>query len=117
VLLPRHESRVYEAGTGGAMRPVSIDRAAGPDDYADPALFPRMDWRDDYIYAPDGTPLGWVRTRDGAATDYDAEGRRVLTRDAEGRPGRVEEVAYGLGATRNGVPVVEEYSTGRLHGR
>jgi hypothetical protein len=117
LLLPRHEARVYEAGPDGAMRIASIDHAPAEAAYADPALFPRTGWRDNYIYAPDGTPLGWLRTRDGAETEYDAEGRRVLTRDAEGRPGRVEEVAYGLAATRNGVPVIEERSTGRLHGR
>jgi hypothetical protein len=99
------------------MRIASIDHAPADAAYADPALFPRTGWRDDYAYAPDGTPLGWLRTRDGAETDYDAAGRRVLTRGEDGRPGRVEEVAYGLGATRNGVPLVEERSTGRLHGR
>jgi hypothetical protein len=117
LLLPRHETRVYETGPDGAMRIASIDHAPEDAAYADPALFPRMGWRDDYIYAPDGTPLGWLRTRDGAETDYDAEGRRVLTRGEDGSPGRVEEVAYGLGADRRGVPLVEERSTGRLHGR
>jgi hypothetical protein len=117
LLLPRHEARVYEAGPDGAMRIASIDHAPEDAAYADPALFPRTGWRDDYIYAPDGTPLGWVRTRDGAETEYDAAGRRVLTRGEDGNPGRVEEVAYGLATTRNGVPVVEERSTGRLHGR
>lgn len=117
VLLPRHEARVYEQGPDGAMRIAVLDHAPEDAAYADPALFPRIGWRDDYIYAPDGTPLGWVRTRDGAETEYDAEGRRVLTRGADGSPGRVEEVAYGLGADRRGVPLVEERSTGRLHGR
>ena len=114
VLLPRHETRVYEAGPDGAMRPVSIDRAAGPDDYADPALFPAMPWRDDYLYAADGASLGWTRTRDGFASDYAPDGARVLTRDAEGLPEHVEGVVYAVAADEDGVTRVEERSAGRF---
>jgi hypothetical protein len=112
VLLPRHETRTYEAGPDGAMRPVSIDRAAGPDDYADPAIFPATPWRDEYVYAPDGTPLGWTRIRDGFATDYAPDGARILTRDAEGRPEHVEGVGYAVTADGDGVTRVEERSAG-----
>ena len=112
VLLPRHESRVYEAGPGGAMRPVSIDRAAGPDDYADPSLFAATPWRDDFLYAADGASLGWTRTRDGFTTDYAPDGARVLTRDAEGLPEHVEGVSYAVTADEDGATRVEERSTG-----
>jgi hypothetical protein len=112
VLLPRHETRVYETGPDGAMRPVSIDRAAGPDDYADPALFPATPWRDEYVYAADGAPLGWTRIRDGFASGYAPDGARILTRDAEGRPEHVEGVSYAVTADEDGATRVEERSTG-----
>ena len=114
ILLPRHETRICGAGPDGAPRPVFIDHAPGPDAYADPALFPLIPWRDDYAYAPDGELLGWTRTRDGFASDHAADGARVLTRGADGRPEHVEIVDYAVvpSGAEDGLSRVEERSAG-----
>ena len=113
ILLPRHETRTYEPGPDGAMRTASIDYAPAEGAYADPALFPRADWRDDYIYGADGALAGWTRNRGDLTEDYAADGARILTRDAAGRPTHVERVAYPL-AVEDGIPRIVERSTGRF---
>jgi hypothetical protein len=96
VLLSAHERREYApAGAGGAPAVLEIDRAVPEGVYADPLLFPRMPWRDDYRHDAAGRFAGWTRNRaDGTARDYDAFGRRILSRDARGNPAQVEEVRY-----------------------
>ncbi|MFQ8431928.1 hypothetical protein [Amaricoccus sp. W119] len=111
VHFPPGETRVYETGPDGAARIASIaprdvagdtegnaaGAAGGAKPYADPMLLPRADWRDDYLYAEDGMPLGWIRTWTSGATEaFDAVGHRLgpegpepvsypLRQDAEGR--------------------------------
>ncbi|MFX0547396.1 hypothetical protein ACEWPL_017830 [Roseovarius sp. S1116L3] len=77
ILLPQHEARRYGAGPDGALRIESIDRRVPKGGYADPALFPRSDWRDVYRYGPDGALLGWERDGPGARTRFDAAGRMI----------------------------------------
>ncbi|MFX0547398.1 hypothetical protein ACEWPL_017840 [Roseovarius sp. S1116L3] len=67
VLLPQHEMRRYGPGPNGQMRIESLDRRVPEGGYADPALFPRSDWRDIYRYGPDGALLGWDREGRGRA--------------------------------------------------
>ncbi len=104
---PAHEARTYAPGPDGAPRPVAIDyadpgKAAA---YADPLLWPRAAWRDDYAYAPDGTPLGWTRIRAEAATEsFAPDGARRLADGAEA------PVAYPLAPDRKGGLAVEELS-------
>jgi hypothetical protein len=97
ILLPQHETRRYGAGPDGALRIESIDRRVPEGGYADPAQFPRSDWRDVYRYGPDGMLLGWDRDGSGARTRFDAAGRMIaaegpvpvrhmVERDAEGVP-------------------------------
>ncbi|MCB1362936.1 MAG: hypothetical protein KDK02_02380 [Rhodobacteraceae bacterium] len=84
VLLPRHERRIYEPGPDGTPRIASLDRAPRPGVYADPRLFPETPWRDVYRYDADGRLEGWVRHRADGTTEYDADGNRILSRDARG---------------------------------
>ena len=106
---PPEEPRSYASGPDGPPRIAAIDYAgpAGPA-YADPMLMPRADWRDDYAYAADGTPLGWTRTRGGAHRRLPRAGERILTRDPDGTPRRTAAVSYRLRRTDDGRLLVEE---------
>ncbi|GMG82369.1 hypothetical protein LNKW23_15820 [Paralimibaculum aggregatum] len=92
VTFPPQQKRVYDA----EGRPLLIDYAdkALTASYADPKLFPLRPWRDSYRYDDAGRLLGWVREGDGAPAEFDAEGRQILSRDAEGRPLEVVEMRY-----------------------
>lgn len=97
-------------------RPLRIDYApeGGAGRYADPALFPRRDWRDDYDYAEDGRLLGWTRRRaDGSEARFTAQGLLVLEADASGRPTLAREVAYPVERSGAGRAVVRETPTDR----
>ncbi len=104
VLLPRHERRVYEPGSDGAPRVVSIDRHRPAGVYADPILFPDTDWRDVYRYDDAGRMTGWTRYRGAQETRYDATGRRRT-----GADGATVPVTYAIERTAQGQPVVVEH--------
>lgn len=82
-----NETRTY--GPDGRLRAI---------DYARPRFggwrtrhCVRGDWRDEFSYLPDGTLLGWTRTRtvaeEGVVTNaFTREGLEVVSRDARGRP-------------------------------
>ncbi|MBP7002998.1 hypothetical protein [Amaricoccus sp.] len=109
---PAHETRTYAPGPDGAPRPVSIDYAdpAKARTYADPLLWPRAAWRDDYAYGPDGAPLGWTRIRAEAEPEtFAPDGTRRLA-DGEAAP-----VAYRLAPVRGGGFAVEELSAELVH--
>lgn len=88
-----NERRVYDGD-----RLVSVDYTVpeGGYVYEDPLLTTFKNWRDDYLYAADGKPLGWTRTRPGQEKPerFDARGRRVAALDEEGLPRRVAPVRY-----------------------
>ncbi|NRB36811.1 MAG: hypothetical protein HRU31_19250, partial [Rhodobacteraceae bacterium] len=46
VLLPRHETRLYELAPEGGKHPVEITRAAAEEIYFDPMIFPVLPWSD-----------------------------------------------------------------------
>ena len=110
IAFPGHETRVYAPGPDGRPRIASIDHAdpARAKTYADPMLMARADWRDDYAYAADGTPLGWTRTRGELTEAFTPEGARILTRAADGAPLAVEAVSYPLRRDDKGRLTVEE---------
>lgn len=51
-------------------------------------------WRDVYHYSADGKPTGWTRYDGTAATDFNARGHLVETRDAQGRCLTARSVIY-----------------------
>jgi hypothetical protein len=115
VAFPTHETRRYAAGPDGLQHIVSIDHAdpAKAGAYADPMLLPWADWRDDYAYGPDGSLLGWTRTRgDRGAEDFTAQGARILARAPDGAPRTLEPVAYPLRRDDAGRLTVGEVSAG-----
>lgn len=99
ILLPQHETRQYRAGADGVMRIASLDFRVPADAYADPALFPLADWRDDYSHDAAGILTGWSRAGEAGTMKFDAEGRlltdgvpktvRHVIDHSRGIPGRV----------------------------
>ena len=53
-------------------------------------------WRDVYRYAPDKTPIGWVRYQREGKTEYNADGRLILETDSQGRCIRARGVRYEI---------------------
>ena len=105
VWFPPGETRRYAPGPDGAPRIAAIDHAdpKAAKTYRDPMLVARADWRDDFAYAADGTPLGWTRHRAGRPPEgFTAAGARILARGADGRPARTAPVAYRLAPRRRG---------------
>jgi len=93
LVLPSHQTRVYEAGPQG-LRIKQIDYRKGPSKYADPRLWPTRAWRDDYRYDDAGALLGWTRHRKTGKTEFRpdgvrADGQKVRHRIArqQGKPG------------------------------
>ena len=113
VWFPPGETRRYAPGPDGAPRIAAIDHAdpKAAKAYRDPMLVARADWRDDFAYAADGTPLGWTRHRAGRPPEgFTPEGARILARGADGRPARTAPVAYRLSRDAAGALLIEEIS-------
>jgi hypothetical protein len=64
------------------------------DNYVDPILDFRKDWRDEYHYADGGALLGWTRIRDPKREEFTAEGQLVVEKEAPGRPAKTVAVRY-----------------------
>ncbi len=112
---PTHETRSYAPGPEGAPRIASIDHAdpAKAETYADPMLMARAGWRDDYAYTPDGSPLGWTRTRGTRTEAFTPEGERIVARAPDGTPLTLEPVTYPLRRDAEGRLTVEEIAAPR----
>jgi YD repeat-containing protein len=98
------ESRTYAPGPDGP-RILAVDHT--PKTYADPMLFPRAGWRDDYAYDAAGRLTGWTRHRQGRSEAFTAAGARILTRD----PLRTEPVIHALRRSGDTL-VIDELSPG-----
>lgn len=101
---PDNETRVYD----DRRRILSVDYTdpETKDNYFDPLLDARRDWRDDYHYAPTGELLGWTRTREVQKQEFTAQGELILSKDDQGRPKETQKVTYVL--------VAEPKSKGRF---
>lgn len=116
VAFPTRQARAY--GEDGRILSVDYADPARASRYEDPVLFPARGWRDDYAYAPDGTPLGWTRRGPGGETAFAADGALVLARDDLGRPSLGETVAYRIEpgeAGGDGRPRITWEGTGARH--
>jgi hypothetical protein len=87
-----NEKRVYDEKH--RIRVVDYTDPAVRDNYVDPLLDFRKDWRDEYRYADDGTLLGWTRIRGEKREGFTAAGQLVLEKDAAGRPAKTSPVRY-----------------------
>ena len=104
VLLPRHETRIYDLGPDGAPQVQSIDRRAAEGVYADPRVFPVTPWRDVYRYDADNAPAGWLRHRADGMAEYDAQGHWFP--DETGAP--VAAIRYAVEQVGGGVLTLRE---------
>ena len=76
-------------------RIISVDYAAAADNYVDPLISRRKDWRDLYAYNANGDLVGWTRIRDGREpTAYTPKGERVVRLDGKGNPVETAKPAY-----------------------
>ena len=68
-------------------RIISVDYAAAAENYVDPQISLRKDWRDLYSYNADGSLSGWTRLRQGQdPVAYTADGERIVKLAADGTP-------------------------------
>lgn len=94
VSFPLHEARFYAPDGQGGQRLVWVDYDAVARGRAfDPLLHWSAPWRDEVLYAPDGSQAGILRNLpDGTVTRLDAEGRgadgRAPVYEMEGPPER-----------------------------
>ena len=72
-----------------AVLPEFLERSIAPA-FVDQRLTSPKSWRDIYLYAKDGTPIGWMRRANGRRYEFDTEGRLM----PEGRGGKAVEVKY-----------------------
>lgn len=110
VHFPAHQARIYDA----SGRLLSIDHRGHPKRYADPTLWPRRDWEDTFLHDAQGQIIGWTRRREigggraPSVEQFSAHGHRIIDRDAQGRPGLVQQVTYPRTPTGRGGAVVTE---------
>lgn len=101
-----HEKREYDEQR--RIRAVDYAAAATKDNYVDPAIDCRRDWRDEFQYDVAGRLLGWTRRRGEQREEFTADGRLITKRDAEGRPAETRPVRYRIQSKPDAVPVLEQ---------
>ena len=106
-----NETRVYD--TDGKIR--SIDYTRFQPAFVNPLISLPKNWRDDYLYAPNGDPLGWIRSRPLEQTRFTPEGKKVVAADAQGIPTKTRAVKYLLREVRQDDP--EPSSQGADNGK
>lgn len=92
------EDRHDEINGDSPRRIVSIERlpTTAKDSYADPMILTPANWTDSYRYDDRGNLLGWTRKgRDGNSEEFTADGKLVVTRDADGKPAETRGLRYG----------------------
>jgi hypothetical protein len=103
-----NEKRVYDEKHGMRIRSVDYNDPAVRDNYVDPLLDFRKDWRDEYHYAGDGSLSGWTRIRGQGREEFTADGRLVLEKAKDGKPAKTAQVRYRGKLVPNGTPVLEQ---------
>ncbi len=75
---------------------VSIDYGAQKDNYVDPMISIKKNWKDEYQYDKQGKIVGWKRIRGADIQEFTAEGGLLVERDRIGRPLSARKVNYTL---------------------
>ncbi len=99
-------------------RIISVDYAAAAENYVDPQISLRKDWRDLYSYNVDGSVSGWTRLRKGEdPVAYTADGERIVKLDADGNPLETAKAKYTAKTIESidgpALALVEEYAAAK----
>ncbi len=86
-----NEKRVYD--DENRIRVVDYTDPEKKENYVDPVLDFRKDWRDEYRYGEDGRLLGWTRIRAAGREQFTAEGRLIVRGTIES-PEETREIRY-----------------------
>ncbi len=101
-----NEKRVYDEQR--RIRSIDYTDPEMKDNYVDPVLDLKKDWRDEYRYSDDGKLLGWTRIRGEAREEFTAEGRLILEKDDQGNPTKTAEVRYAAKPRPGKAPLLEQ---------
>lgn len=101
-----NEKRVYDAEN--RIQVVDYADPAVRDNYVDPLLDFRKDWRDEYRYAGDGKLAGWTRIRGDHREEFTADGLLILAKDPQGRPAATCKVRYVAEPVPGGLASIKE---------
>jgi len=98
---PDNEERVYD--DEGRLQSISYNQ-----NYADPLLVVQKKWRDEYHYGDDGSLTGWTRKRGISELEFNAEGRRIVSRGRNGEPDETRAGVYrAVAPGQNQAPVLQ----------
>jgi hypothetical protein len=101
---PDNEVREYDA----QQRIVSVDYREATANYADPAVVPTRDWRDEYHYGADGKLTGWTRIRGSGREEFNAAGELVASGDQPKQAGPPRQVRYERVANADGSQQIKQ---------
>lgn len=101
-----NEKREYDEQR--RIRAVDYTHPETRDNYVDPAIDARKDWRDEFRYAVNGKLLDWTRRRGEQRQEFTAEGRLITRRGLDGQPQETRKVTYRIQAKPNTAPVLEQ---------
>ncbi len=87
-----NEQRLYDKNN----KIISIDYGAQKDNYVDPMISVKKNWKDEYQYNKKGELLGWKRIRGTYVQEFTAEGGILIDRDRIGRPLSARKVNYKI---------------------
>jgi len=87
---PNNEKRLYDDNN----KIVSIDYGSQKENYVDPMISVKKNWKDEYQYDKQGKMLGWKRIRGADVQEFTAEGGLLVERDRIGRPLSARKVNY-----------------------
>ena len=92
-----NEKRLYDKDN----KIISIDYGAQKDNYVDPMISVKKNWKDEYQYDRKGKLLGWKRIRGKDVQEFTAEGGLLIDRDRIGRPLSARKVNYKISNPKN----------------
>lgn len=87
-----NEKRVYDDEQ--RIRVVDYTDPDYKDNYVDPLLDYRKNWRDEYHYDSQGNRSGWTRIRDDQEQEFTAQGQLIVETNAAGEPTQTVPVRY-----------------------
>lgn len=107
--------RLNAALVGRLLLP-GVVKAEWRPNYVDPRIATPADWRDVYLYAPDGSRAGWRRYAPDGIREFHADGWLVRERNGQGRCVRAQAVRYeaknqGKTGRKIGMVPVDEFRT------